>query len=111
MNPNKIKITIQHFHGCPNGPRMIDIINELINIYQDKIEFEEIIIDNNELAKKYKFRGSPTLLINNIDFENLPEPENPSISCRFYPNGLPTVAGIRECIDKKISEIPDFVDE
>lgn len=111
MNLNKIKITIQHFHGCPNGPRMIDIVSKAISNYQDKIEFEEQIIDNNELAKKYKFRGSPTLLINNIDFENLPEPENPSISCRFYHNGLPTVEGIREIIEKRISELTGFVDE
>ncbi|MDP2362219.1 MAG: DUF2703 domain-containing protein, partial [Ignavibacteria bacterium] len=83
-----IIIELQHFHGCPNSPILIERVKEAIKDFDD-IEYKEIIVDSNEKAEKLKFRGSPTLLINGIDFENLSEPENPALACRYYPNGLP----------------------
>lgn len=94
-----IKIVIQHFIGCPNSPILIKRVKEAIKGF-DFIEYRELIIDSNEKAEELKFRGSPTLLINGKDFENLPEPESPALACRYYPNGLPTVDQIKS----KISE-------
>jgi len=37
-------------------------------------------------------------LINGEDFENLPEPEDPVLACRFYPKGIPTAEMIRDRI-------------
>lgn len=91
----KIKIITQHFIGCPNSPILIQRVKEAIKDFKDA-DYQEILVDTNEKAKELKFRGSPTLLINGIDFENLPESENPNLACRFYPNGLPSVANIRE---------------
>lgn len=85
----KIKILIQHFIGCPNSPILIQRVKEAIKDLKD-VDCQEILVDTNEKAKALKFRGSPTLLINGVDFENLPVPENPNLACRFYPNGLPT---------------------
>ena len=65
----KVKITIQHFHGCPNSGRMIQNVLNAIRDLRDKVEYEEILVETNELAQKFKFRGSPTLLINGEDFE------------------------------------------
>ena len=97
----KINIEFQHFEGCPNGPLLLKNILDAISILNIKIDFKEILIENQEDAIKFKFRGSPTLLINNIDFENLKEPENPNLSCRFYPNGIPNT----ELIISKISKL------
>lgn len=102
----KIDIIIQHFHGCPNGPKMIDSLKQAILGYEDKISFSELIIDTPELAKKYNFRGSPTLLIQGIDIEGMPAPEDAALTCRFYPDGLPSSGKIRNkiknLIDKEI---------
>lgn len=91
----KTKVEIQHFHGCPNSPILIDRVKEAIKDF-DEVYYTEAIIDTNERAEEVKFRGSPTLLINGVDFENLLEPVNSNLACRFYPNGLPTVEAIRK---------------
>lgn len=91
----KTKVEIQHFHGCPNSPILIERVKEAIKDFYE-IDYTETIIDTNEKAEEVKFRGSPTLVINGIDFENLPEPANSNLACRFYPNGLPTVEAIRK---------------
>jgi len=94
----KLKIEFQHFHGCPNSEKLLSNLKDAIKGLEDKIEFKELIIDNNVLAKKYKFRGSPTLLIDGQDIENMPAPDNPSLTCRFYAKGLPNSSQIRQII-------------
>lgn len=91
----KNKIVIQHFEGCPNSPILIERVKEAIKEFQD-VDYQEILVDSNDKAQEIKFRGSPTLLINGIDFENQPEPTNTNLTCRFYPNGLPSVEDIRQ---------------
>ncbi|MCX7736099.1 MAG: thioredoxin family protein [Candidatus Kapabacteria bacterium] len=93
----KVILEFQHFHGCPNGPKLLKNIKEAIQGL-DNVELIERIVDTNEKAKKYQFRGSPTLLINGKDLEGLEAPTNPSLTCRFYPKGLPTAEEIRERI-------------
>lgn len=100
----KIKIELQHFDGCPNSPILIERVKEAI-IGLKNIDYKDILVDSNEKAKELKFRGSPTLLINGVDFENLPEPEDPNLACRLYPNGLPTFEGIRRKLIQLQNEI------
>lgn len=83
----KTKITIQYFRGCPNSSEMISRVKAAIEGREDKVDYEEVLIETAESAEKMKFRGSPTLLINGRDYENLQEPEHISLSCRYYPNG------------------------
>lgn len=89
-----IRIEIQYFTGCPNSELMIDRTREAINNSSSEIEYIETLVETPESADKIKFRGSPTLLINGVDFENLPEPERGNLSCRYYPNGIPDVQSI-----------------
>lgn len=101
----KVKLQFQYFEGCPNHEKLYKNLMEAISGLEDKIELEEILVEDDETAKKVKFRGSPTLLINGEDFENLPAPEEPTLACRFYPKGIPTTEVIRErIIQKLISE-------
>ena len=97
MTAKKINIELQHFIGCPNSPILIRRVKEAIKSF-DNIEYKEIIVDSNEKAKEIKFRGSPTLLIDRKDFEDQPEPDNPALSCRYYPNGLPSAQEIKDRI-------------
>lgn len=94
----KVKLEIQHFNGCPNSPILIERVKEAI-IHLKNIDYQEIIVDSNTKALELKFRGSPTLLINGVDFENLSEPQNPNLACRWYPKGLPTVEDIKKKIE------------
>lgn len=99
---DKIIIKFQHFNGCPNGDSLFNNLKSAMIGFEDKIEFENIIIDTPELAKLHKFRGSPTILINNKDIENMIEPLNPNLSCRYYPNGLPSMEFIKNKIIEHI---------
>jgi hypothetical protein len=102
---NKISVLIQHFHGCPNGPEMITNVKKAIIQFGDKIDYQEILIDDEESAVINKFRGSPTLLINGNDFENMPEPLKPALSCRLYKNGVPNVEDIKNRISVLLGSI------
>ena len=94
----KLKIEIQHFRGCPNSPEMIHRVKEAIKGSEEQIEYNEVLVESNELAEEIKFRGSPTVLINGEDIEGREEPESASLNCRVYENGLPSVEEIRNKI-------------
>lgn len=89
-----ISIEVQHFHSCPNSDEMIKRVREAITNSKVEIEYREVLIDTPEKAEKYKFRGSPTVLINGIDLEGLPKPDLGNLACRYYTNGLPSVETI-----------------
>lgn len=99
-----IKIELQHFHGCPNSPVLIERVKEAIKGF-DNINYKEVLVDTNDKAKQINFRGSPSLIINGIDFENQPEPENPALACRYYPNGLPETSQILQ----KLTELQQSI--
>ena len=94
----KIKIEVQYFNGCPNSPEMIHRVKEAIKGSEEKIEYNEVLVESNELAEEIKFRGSPTVLIDGEDFEGREEPESASLNCRVYENGLPSTDEIRKKI-------------
>ena len=93
---NKIELIFQYFEGCPHAGSLRQNVKEAIVGFEEMIVYKEELIDTQELAIKNKFRGSPTLLINGEDFENIPPPENPALACRFYPNGVPSKEKISE---------------
>ena len=99
---NKIELTFQYFDGCPHAGTLRKSVKEAIAGFEESIVYEEELIDTQELAIKNKFRGSPTLLINGEDFDNMPLPEHPALACRFYPYGVPSKEKITERLKKFI---------
>jgi hypothetical protein len=97
----KPRIEVQYFNGCPNSESVLQMVKEFISKSEMKIDFEEILVETQEAAEKYKFRGSPTLLINGKDLEGLPETKTPSLSCRYYQKGLPTEKDLQDYIVSK----------
>lgn len=99
-----IVIEVQHFEGCPNSAEMIARVKEAIKGFDNKINYNEILVETQEEARRIKFRGSPTVLINNIDLENLPESETGNLACRYYKNGLPSIIQIKEFITEQLKK-------
>ena len=99
---NKIELIFQYFEGCPHAGTLRQNVKEAIVGFEESIVYKEELIDTLELAIKNKFRGSPTLLINGEDFENMPPPEQPALACRFYPKGVPSKEKIIDRIAKFI---------
>ena len=77
---------------------MIKRVKEAILGFEHIVEYNELLVETNELAEKIKFRGSPTVLINGEDIEEREEPESASLNCRIYKRGLPKVEEIRKMI-------------
>ncbi|RLD64210.1 MAG: DUF2703 domain-containing protein [Bacteroidetes bacterium] len=98
-----IKIEVQYFKGCPNSEATLEMVKKFVAESELQIEFEEILVETQEVAEKYKFRGSPTILINGKDVEGLEENKTPSLACRYYINGLPTEDEIREMVKNNIN--------
>lgn len=97
-----IKIEVQYFTGCPNSEKVLNTVNTFVAESELKIDYEEILIETQEDAEKYKFRGSPTILINGNDIDGLEESKTPSLSCRYYINGLPNEDNINNYINSII---------
>lgn len=99
----KVKLEFQYFKDCPNHKKMSNNITEAIKESEDKIELIKILVEDEQTAKKVSFRGSPTLLINGEDIEGITRPENPSLACRFYVNGIPSSDEIRKIVLQTIN--------
>lgn len=90
-----INVVLQHFEGCPNGPELLRRVRQaLAMVPGGTVSFRQEHIDTLEAARRRRFRGSPTLLINGEDWEGAPEPDEPRLACRVYPGGLPTPEAI-----------------
>ncbi|MEJ5261298.1 MAG: DUF2703 domain-containing protein [Ignavibacterium sp.] len=100
----KLKLEFQYFEGCPNHIKMWDNISEAIKGLEDKIELEKVLVEDEVTAMQVKFRGSPTLVINGEDLLGMPAPSEPSLACRYYPNGIPTKDEIRKIILMKLNK-------
>jgi hypothetical protein len=104
---DKVTIEIQYFKDCPNSKELISRIKKAMEEIDEKTIYFETLVEDNISAEKVKFRGSPTLLIDGADFENLSEPTNPNLSCRYYHNGLPTIEEIQNKILLQIEKRSD----
>ena len=98
------RVEVQYFNGCPNSSEMIVRVKQALIEINIAVEYIETLVETNEKAMEVKFRGSPTLLVNGVDFEGLPEPEHPALACRNYQNGLPSAKQIVEFIKNNLGE-------
>lgn len=96
-----MSVQVLYFRGCPNSQVMINIVCKALEEL-DGVEYEEILIQTSGEAQKYNFLPTPALLIDGEDFEGIAEPEQISLSCRFYPKNIPTVEEIRKRVLKKV---------
>lgn len=96
---DKIKIELQYFEGCPNSDLLKSNTRNAVKYFEEFIDYKERLITSNDEAIRIKFRGSPTLLVNDIDFENRKEPQTGGLNCRVYFEGIPSIEQIMERIE------------
>ncbi|MCF6269933.1 MAG: MerR family transcriptional regulator [Melioribacteraceae bacterium] len=100
---NNTKIEVQYFTGCPNSEEVLNMVRKFVAESELQIDFDEILVETQADAEKYKFRGSPTILINGKDVEGVEENKTPSLACRYYKDGLPTEEDILKMITTNTS--------
>jgi len=86
----KIEIEFQYFEGCPHYKNLEKNLDSALVLIEEKVNVKKIEINTIELAKEKKFRGSPTIVINGEDFENMDLPNEIGLTCRYYANGIPS---------------------
>lgn len=66
---NKIRVQLLYILDCPWCVKTKKLVRESLKELRVKAEIEEILIDTEKKAKKYKFIGSPTVRINGKDIQ------------------------------------------
>ncbi len=91
-------IELLYFDGCPSRRIAAGHLRTLSDEFDD-LTFSHTIVDTPELADRYGFRGSPSVLIDGVDpFADETDPVG--LSCRLYqtpigPAGSPTIDQLR----------------
>lgn len=94
-HPHGRSIEFLYFDGCPNHVALREHLTGALSEHGEKPRFNAV--DMMTLAgDDPRLRwGSPTILIDGVDlFDQAPSPE-PSLTCRFYPSGVPSEDEIR----------------
>jgi len=105
-------IQFLYFEGCPNSFETLKNLIEVIDELGINRNFVKIIkIKDIYHAKKLKFLGSPTILLNEKDIFTLEKPKNFNFSCRLYNiNGKLTGIIPKYFIKEKIiNEFKNFI--
>lgn len=91
------RVTVQCFDGCPNWKVLDERLRDLA--CENDIAIDHHRVETPGEAERVSFRGSPTLLIDDVDpFAAGDEPIG--LACRVYltddgPQGSPTVKQLR----------------
>ncbi len=94
-------VTLLYFDDCPNW-RITNEHLEALNGEIGGLEISRVEVTTPDDAERYRFRGSPSVLIDGRDA--FADPDDPvGLSCRVYqtpdgPAGSPTLAQLREVL-------------
>ena len=84
-------IEFLYFDGCPNHIELRKRLSVALPGSDGVAGYREIdmisLADNDPRLRW----GSPTILVDGVDLFDQAPSETPSLTCRFYPSGLPSV--------------------
>jgi hypothetical protein len=78
-----VKITFQYCEDCPSHEQALARLRKILNEEGVDAKIEVIKIETDEQAKRFRFAGSPTILINDVDIDP-PNVTNYGLACRAY---------------------------
>ncbi|MHC4218779.1 MAG: DUF2703 domain-containing protein [Planctomycetota bacterium] len=90
------RIEFLYFDGCPNSPAMRARLEEALAAVGREPVFVDV--DLSALAPddpRLRF-GAPTILLDGEDLLGQPAPRERALSCRIYPDGLPSASELAE---------------
>ena len=91
MSTSAVKVEVLGFGSCPNTPRLLRLVENAAESMVPRIDIVSIdqeTLETDDLKRGYP---APTVLVNGQSFFGDELPESPSLGCRSFPDGLPTV--------------------
>ena len=107
-------VELLYWDGCPSHPRALAELREAmaeLNLDPDTILVRAV--DTDELARRERFVGSPTIRVDGADVAEAPEEEPYGLTCRvFYARDgrvtpAPDPADVRAALERAIRERSD----
>ena len=98
-----MKVTLQYFNGCPNW-KETEAHLETLRAEGFDVQLDHHLIETPEAAEQFKFRGSPTVIIDGVD--PFARPDAPvGLSCRVYATedgyaGSPSLEQLRAVLEE-----------
>ena len=105
--PSRIRrVAFQYCEDCPSYEQALDRLRKLLSEEGVNAEIEIVKIATDEQAKRLRFVGSPTILLNDMDIDP-PTTIQYGLACRAYRledgriSPLPSEAMIRRAIRRE----------
>ncbi|NOX62296.1 MAG: DUF2703 domain-containing protein [Chloroflexi bacterium] len=99
-----MKIQFLYYEDCPSHEQALQRLQRVMAEEGVDEPIEVIKVETEEQARKWRFIGSPTILLNGEDIVPPPPAAQPALTCRVYqwPDGrispLPSPDMIREAL-------------
>ena len=63
-----MRVALQYFDGCPSWHQTDQLLRQALEaVGRADVEVERVLVDSDEQAEAIGFRGSPTVLIDDVD--------------------------------------------
>lgn len=103
-----MKVEILYVADCPSHPAALTLVRDVLAAQGITAEITEVLVSDEQAARKLKFTGSPTIRINGQDVAQPSESGVFALSCRLYPGslriGLPPVELVRRAVSEARKE-------
>ena len=98
-----MQIQFLWWEDCPSHPHAWERLSQVLDELGIEARIERVEIQTEEAAARWRFPGSPTILINGVDIDPA-APAASRLTCRLYihENGRPSPLPSEEMIKRAI---------
>ena len=104
MKSEQVRVEMLYFEGCPTTETMRARLHEAMPDAGDGFAFIEVDLESLAVDDVRRGYGSPTVLVNGHDMLGMANPEATELSCRLYPDGVPSSVELAELIETQVRE-------
>ena len=101
-----LRVTFEYIDDCPSHERALARLRKVLNEEAVDFNLDIVKVESDEQAKRLRFMGSPTILLNDVDID--PQVNNHyGLACRAYQledgriSPLPSEETIRRAIRRE----------
>jgi len=79
-----MRIQLLWWEGCPSHPEALGLLEQVLADRGLEFEIEQLEVRTEEEAETLGFVGSPTILVDGRDVDDIGAKGRPSLTCRIY---------------------------